>query len=76
MSFDYPSGQGSTAVSQDCPNLHDLTEVLAVELGGLPDQQAPRQFEVAHPSWDHGASPPLPNLVSGPAEIFPVLSAL
>lgn len=59
MSFDYPSGQGSKSASRDYPNLHDLTEALAVELGVLPDQLAPCQFEAAqdgHASyviWGH-----------------------
>lgn len=34
MSFDYLSGQGSKSASRDYPNLHDLTEVLAVEWVG------------------------------------------
>lgn len=34
MSFDYPSGQGRKSVSWDYLNLHDLTEVLAVEWVG------------------------------------------
>lgn len=29
-SSDYPSGQGSKSAVWDCPNLHDLTQVLAV----------------------------------------------